>query len=56
MAIDSMQPKFGGVPVILMAQKDDTTPVYYGNQDIVKALEDIPVDQMPWQEYKFPED
>ncbi len=51
MAISSMQPAFGGVPVILMAQKDDGTPVYYGDQDIVRSLADVPVDKMPWREY-----
>lgn len=54
MAIDTLQPKFGGVPVILMGQKDDTSPVYYGEQDIVKLLADLPVDKMPWKEYEFP--
>jgi len=51
MAIDTLQPKFGNVPVILMAQRDDATPVYYGNQDLVSALGDIPVDGMPWKKY-----
>jgi hypothetical protein len=53
LAIDTLQPKFGGVPVILMAQKEDGTPVYYGEQDLVQLLEDLPVDKMPWKEYQF---
>lgn len=53
MAIDTLQPKFGGVPVVLMAQKDDGSPVYYGAQDLVKSLEDLPIDKMPWKEYQF---
>jgi hypothetical protein len=53
MAIDTLQPKFGGVPVVLMAQRDDGSPVYYGEQDLVKSLEDLPVDKMPWKEYQF---
>jgi hypothetical protein len=53
LAIDTLQPKFGGVPVVLMAQKEDGTPVYYGDQDLVQSLEDVPVDKMPWQEYQF---
>jgi hypothetical protein len=53
MAIDTLQPKFGDVPVILMAQKDDGSPVYYGEQDLVQALEDMPVEKMPWKEYQF---
>ncbi|WP_455212176.1 hypothetical protein [Kaarinaea lacus] len=53
LAIDTLQPKFGGVPVVLMAQKEDGTPVYYGDQDLVQSLEDLPVDEMPWKEYQF---
>lgn len=53
MAIDTLQPKFGGVPVVLMAQKEDGTPVYYGDQDLVRSLEDLPIDKMPWKEYQF---
>ena len=51
MAIDTLEPKFGKVPVILMAQREDTSPVYYGDQDLVKALRDVPVDEMPWKTY-----
>lgn len=51
MAIDALQPKFGSVPVILMAQREDTSPVYYGDQDLVSALRDIAVDDMPWKTY-----
>jgi hypothetical protein len=51
MAIDTMQPKFGGVPVILMAQREDGSPVYYGDGDLVKALRDVPVEKMPWKPY-----
>lgn len=53
LAIDTLQPKFGGVPVVLMAQKEDGSPVYYGDQDLVRSLEDLPVDKMPWKEYQF---
>lgn len=51
MAIDTLEPKFGGVPVILMSQRDDGSPVYYGDQGLVSALRDIPVDEMPWKSY-----
>ncbi len=51
MAIDTLQPKFGGVPVVLMAQKEDGTPVYYGDRDLVRSLENVPVEKMPWKEY-----
>ncbi len=52
MAIESLQPTFGGVAVILMAQNEQGSPTYYGDQDIVQLLADVPVDKMPWKEYK----
>ncbi len=51
MMIDTLQPKFGNAPVILMAQKEDTSPVYYGEQDLVTMLRDIAIDDMPWKSY-----
>ena len=51
MAINTLEPKFGNAPVILMAQREDSSPVYYGDQDLVKALRDVPVDEMPWKSY-----
>lgn len=53
MAIENMQPSFGGVPVILMAQKEDGSPMYYGNRDIVQSLADVPVEKMPWKLYSI---
>ena len=53
LAIDTMQPSFGGVPVVLMAQREDSSPVYYGDQGLVTSLGDLPVDQMPWKEYSI---
>ena len=51
MAIETLSAKFGGVAVVLMAQREDGSPVYYGDQDLVGLLRDVPVDQMPWREY-----
>jgi len=53
MAIDALQPKFGKAPVILMSQREDGSPVYYGDQDLVTALRDVPVDEMPWKSYSI---
>ncbi len=53
LAIETMQPSFGGVPVVLMAQKEDGSPMYYGDQNLVKVLADVPVDKMPWREYSI---
>ena len=51
MAIDRLQPEFGDVPVVLMAQRNDGSPRYYGDEGLVASLRDIPVDGMPWREY-----
>ena len=51
LAIDEMQPYFGGVPVVLMAQREDGSPNYYGDRDLVEMLDDVPVEKMLWKEY-----
>ena len=51
LVIDSLAPRFGGVPVLLMAQNDEGSPTYYGDQDLVRALAGVPIDKMPWKEY-----
>lgn len=51
MAIERFQPAFGGVPILLMAQNEQGSPIYYGDQDLVRSLADIPIDRMPWKEY-----
>ncbi len=51
MAIEDLQPYFGGVPVVLMAQKDDGSPSYYGDSQLVELLAHIPMNKMPWKEY-----
>jgi hypothetical protein len=51
MAIEDLQPYFGDVPVVLMAQKDDGSPSYHGDSQLVDLLADIPIEEMPWKEY-----
>jgi hypothetical protein len=36
-----------------MAQKEDGTPVYYGDEELVRSLAFIPVEEMPWKEYSI---
>ena len=50
LAIADMQRRFG-VPVVLMGQEEDGTPIYYGNEDLKERLATVPVDRMPWKEY-----
>lgn len=51
MSIESLSGSFGGVPIVLMAQKEDGSPVYYGDEGLVRALQDVPIEKMPWKEY-----
>ena len=50
MAIDSLQNQFG-VPVVLMAQTENGSPVYYGDGTLSEGLRDVPIERMPWKEY-----
>ena len=52
LVIADMQRRFG-VPVVLMGQEEDGTPVYYGDQDLKDLLAAVPVDRMPWKEYRL---
>ncbi len=53
MAIEALASSFGGVPVVLMAQHQDGAPRYYGDAALVRLLGDIPLDSMPWAEYRL---
>ena len=53
MAIERFEPVFGGVPVLLMAQNEKGSPIYYGDPDLVRSMADIPIERMPWKEYSL---
>ena len=42
---------FRNMPIILMSQDSTGKPHYYGRKDIVKFLESVRLDQIPWKEY-----
>ena len=42
---------FPNMPIILMSQDNNGKPHYYGRKDIVKFLQSIRLDQIPWKEY-----
>ena len=42
---------FPNMPIILMSQDSNGTPHYYGRRDIVRFLQSIRLDQIPWKEY-----
>jgi hypothetical protein len=51
-AIISFQPYFPGLPVVLMAQDHRGVPTYYGRNDIAKFLASVPLQAIPWKEYR----
>jgi hypothetical protein len=42
---------FHDIAVVLMAEDPQGTPIYYGRSDVVRFLESVDVDQIPWIEY-----
>ena len=50
LVIADLQRKFG-VPIVLMGQQEDGTPIYYGDEDLKDRLAAVPVDRLPWKEY-----
>lgn len=46
-----LQQLFPRMPIILMSQDSQGNPRYFGRKDIVKFLESIRVDQIPWKIY-----
>lgn len=51
--IGALQPIFGGVPVVLMAQDVRGVPTYLGRRDIVGFMAKVPLSAVPWQEYSI---
>ncbi len=49
--IQSFQPVFSGIPVVLMAQDHRGRPTYYGRKDISNFLARVPTHAIPWREY-----
>lgn len=52
-AVQSFQPLFPGIPVILMAQDHGGKPKYYGRRDIVRFLAGVTFQAIPWKEYRI---
>lgn len=52
-AIQSFQPLFPGIPIVLMSQDSRGTPTYWGRKDIVNFLKRINPGRIPWKEFTF---
>ncbi|MBX9605386.1 MAG: hypothetical protein K2Y51_04135 [Gammaproteobacteria bacterium] len=51
LAIETLEARFGGVPVVLMAQLEDGSPRYFGPAPLLVLLEGLPLEKMPWKTY-----
>lgn len=51
LAIETLEARFGGAPVVLMAQLEDGAPRYFGPAPLLVLLEGLPLDKMPWKTY-----
>lgn len=51
--IQAFQPAFPGIPIVLMGQDGRGTPMYYGRQDLVNFLANVPIAAIPWQRYQY---
>jgi signal recognition particle receptor subunit beta len=51
-AIQFFQPRFPGMPVVLMAQDSKGIPTYYGRRDIAQFMARVPLAAIPWKEYE----
>lgn len=50
-AIQSFQPVFPGMPVVLMAQDGRGRPTYYGRRDLSQFMASVPLRAVPWKRY-----
>ena len=50
-AMASFSPAFPQLPIVLMAQEHNGRPVFFGRDDIVRFLSNVPVEAIPWREY-----
>lgn len=50
-AIQSFQPVFPGMPVVLMAQDPRGQPIYFGRRDLSEFMANVPIRAVPWRRY-----
>jgi len=50
-AIQSFQPAFPGMPVVLMAQDGHGRPTYSGRRDLSQFMANVPLQAVPWKRY-----
>lgn len=50
--IAAFQRHFPGLPVTLMAQDGRGVPTYFSRSDIVRFMSNVPLQAVPWKEYR----
>jgi len=50
-AISAFQPRFPGMPVVLVGQDSRGTPTYFGRPDIARFMASVPMIAVPWKTY-----
>lgn len=51
-AVHAFSGLFDGLPVVLMAQDSRGIPTYWGRQDLSGFMADVPLEAVPWHEYR----
>ncbi len=51
--VQSLLPKFGGLPVVLVAEQDGEPPKYFARPDLMKYLMDFHLPSVEWQGYEI---
>ena len=46
---------FDGLPVVLMAQDSRGVPTYWGRPDLTRFMANVPLEAVPWSEYRVSE-
>jgi hypothetical protein len=49
--IQSFQPVFPGMPIVLMAQDSRGRPTYRGRRDLSQFMANVPLRSVPWRRY-----
>ena len=47
------QQAWGAMPIILMTEDGQGVPTYWGRQDIVQFLANVPIEAIPWSRYSI---
>lgn len=51
MAIDRLSPHFSGAGVVLLAQREDGSPCYHGDDESCGRVRRLPLERLPWKVY-----